>query len=52
MKNTTEKVKKMLSSAQMHNAEKLKKQQDYYKRLTSNGVAKKQSYNVKPISAI
>lgn len=50
--NTTETLKKILETAPTNDMEKLKKQQKYYKRLTQNGTAQKQTYNLKPVSAI
>ncbi|MCK5717464.1 MAG: hypothetical protein KAH77_08245 [Thiomargarita sp.] len=52
MKTTTSQVKNVLDKKPVKNAEKLKKQQEYYKRLTQTGIAKKQTYQLKPISAI
>jgi len=52
MNNTSEKLTKVLSNKPVNNIEKLKKQQDYYKRLVETGTAKKQTYTLKPISAI
>jgi len=52
MNTTSEALKKILETATINDMEKLKKQQDYYKRLTQNGTAKKQTYNLKPVSAI
>ncbi|MDM8559282.1 hypothetical protein [Candidatus Parabeggiatoa sp. HSG14] len=52
MNTITNKLEKTLVNTPVSDKEKLKKQQEYYKRLTKNGVAKKQMYSLKPISAI
>jgi predicted ATP-grasp superfamily ATP-dependent carboligase len=52
MNTTTSKLKNILDSQPVKNADKLKKQQEYYKKLTETGIAKKQTYKLKPISAI
>ncbi len=52
MKNPSAKLSKLLKEPKVKDAEKLKKQQDYYRRLSETGTAKKQTYNLKPISAI
>lgn len=52
MNNTSEKLAKVLINKPINNIEKLKKQQEYYKRLVETGTAKKQTYSLKPISAI
>lgn len=52
MKNTGEKIKDILKGRQVKDQEKLHKQQKYYERLTKKGIAKKQTYNLKAISAI
>lgn len=52
MKSTSNDLEKMLVHRLINDAEKLKKQQEYYKRLIKSGTAKKQTYNLKPISAI
>lgn len=51
-KTTSKKLSKALSSQLVSNADKLKKQQEYYSRLIKTGTAKKQTYNLKPLSAI
>lgn len=45
-------VKDVVKKQVAHDPEKLKSQQEYYKRLIDKGIAKKQSYNLKPISAL
>lgn len=52
MNNTAKKLTKVLTNKPVNNIEKLKRQQEYYKRLVETGTAKKQTYNLKPISAI
>lgn len=52
MANIDERLQDALSSKPIKNKEKLKKQQEYYRRLSKSGVAKKQTYNLKPLSAI
>ncbi len=52
MNTTSETLKKILETAPINDQEKLKKQQDYYKRLVQNGTAQKQTYNLKSVSAI
>lgn len=52
MNTTTSNLKNILDNQPVKNYKKLKKQQEYYKRLTEMGIAKKQTYNLKPLSAI
>lgn len=52
MNTTSETLKKLLETAPINDMEKLKKQQYYYKRLTQDGIAQKQTYNLKSVSAI
>ena len=52
MDNTTGKLKYTLNNKNIKNKEKLERQQEYYRRLTKEGVAQKQTYNLKPISSI
>lgn len=49
---TSNKLSKVLSNQPVSNADKLKKQQEYYNRLIKTGTAKKQTYSLKPLSAI
>lgn len=51
MNDITEKVASVLNR-EPPNARKLKEQQAYYLKLKKEGIAVKQEYNVKPISAI
>ncbi len=46
------KLRETLSKSVVKDQEKLKKQQEYYKELSSKGVAQKQTYSLKPLSAI
>lgn len=52
MSNTSEKLEKMLGSNLVKDNEKLKKQQEYYRKLSNKGLTQKQTYNLKPISSI
>jgi hypothetical protein len=52
MENTSERLEMALSSRPVKNPEKLRRQQSYYKRLSNNGVAKKETYNLKPLASI
>ena len=52
MRNVTRSLEGVLSSSLVRDNEKLKRQQEYYLRLKKEGVAKQQSYSLKPISAI
>jgi hypothetical protein len=52
MKSTSNDLEKMLQNKPVNDAEKLQKQQEYYKRLVKTGTAIKQTYSLKPISAI
>ena len=45
-------LKKAISETQAKNESKLKKQQEYYHRLAKQGIAKKETYSLKPVSAI
>lgn len=49
---TTEKLSKVLAGEHVSDKQKLKKQQEYYQRLVKTGTAKKQTYNLKSVSAI
>ncbi len=49
---TSKKLSKVLSNQPVSNTDKLKKQQEYYNRLIKIGTAKKQTYSLKPLSAI
>ena len=52
MNNTAKKLTKVLTDKPVNNIEKLKRQQEYYKRLVETGTAKKQTYNLKPRTEI
>lgn len=52
MKSTEEKIKEALGKFIIKDKEKLEKQQAYYKKLTTNGIAKKQQFNLKALSLI
>ncbi|MBV1898345.1 MAG: hypothetical protein KUG63_03110 [Cycloclasticus sp.] len=52
MTSTTDALKEVLDNVPISDLEKLKKQQSYYQRLIKNGTARKQVYNLKPVSAI
>lgn len=52
MKSASNELEKMLENKPVNNAKKLQQQQEYYKRLVEAGTAKKQTYSLKPISAI
>lgn len=52
MNNPSTEISKLLKEPQVKDPEKLKKQQDYYRRLSETGTAKKQTYNLRPISTI
>ncbi len=52
MISTHSKLDKLLKSYPIQDPQKLKKQQDYYRRLSEAGIARKQTYNLKPISVI
>lgn len=52
MTKIAEEVEKVVKDREVHNLEKLKSQQEYYKRLSDKGIVKKQSYDLKPISAL
>jgi len=52
MENTSDKLKKVLDSVPVRDKKKLELQQKYYKRLSYDGIAKKQTYNLKPMSAV
>ncbi len=49
---TDERVDAVLKSMPVKDADKLKKQQNYYERLSKKGIAQKETYNLKPISCI
>jgi|SaaInlStandDraft_3_1057020.scaffolds.fasta_scaffold74673_2 hypothetical protein len=52
MKAISNDLEKILANKPVNNAEKLQKQQEYYKRLIETGTAKKQTYSLRSISAI
>jgi len=52
MNSTSEKLKNVLENKPVKNQEKLEKQQNYYKKLSNNGIAKKQTYKLKSLSSI
>ncbi len=52
MSSVVKGVKEVVVKNRANNPEKLKSQQDYYKRLNDEGIAKKNNYNLKPVSAI
>lgn len=52
MNTTTKQLIKIINNKPVNNEFKLVSQQKYYERLQKIGVAKKQTYNLKPISAI
>lgn len=52
MKTASGKLEKTIANNSLKNKEKFRKQQEYYQRLSKSGVAKKQTYNLKPLSAI
>ena len=54
MNETTigKKLSETLSKVVIKDQEKLKKQREYYQKLSNNGVARKQTYSLKPLSAI
>lgn len=54
MQDIEERISKAIDKEKQKpkNTDKLKHQQDYYKRLSKSGIAQKQAYNVKAISAI
>ncbi len=49
---TTEKLSELLAKQNVSDKNKLQKQQEYYQRLIKSGTAKKQTYNLKSVSAI
>lgn len=49
---TTDRIGAVLKSMPVKDADKLKKQQSYYKSLSKKGIAQKETYNLKPISCI
>ena len=52
MNSVTERLEKLAKEKPVRDPAKLAKQQEYYERLKQSGIAKKQPYNIKPISAI
>ena len=52
MVQISEELKKALSTNLVVDKKKLQRQQDYYQRLSKSGVAKKQTYRLKPLSTI
>ena len=46
------KLNETLSKVVVKDKKKLKKQQEYYQKLSKKGVARKQTYSLKPLSAI
>ena len=49
---TTDKLPELLAKQHVSDKKKLQKQQEYYQRLIKSGTAKKQTYNLKSVSAI
>lgn len=47
-----DKLNAALSTGIVKDREKLQKQQKYYEKLTKKGVIRKQTYSLKPLSAI
>lgn len=52
MNDFDEKLVQLIKLTRPVDGEKLKKQQKYYQRLSNKGITQKQTYNLKPISAI
>ena len=52
MASTAEKLSKTLRNNKASNRAKLSKQQKYYDQLVKKGVAKRKSYNIKPLSSV
>ncbi len=52
MKKITDDLKSTLEQKVVKDNDKLKKQQRYYQRLKKGGIAQKQTYSLKAISAI
>ncbi len=51
MTKIADEVKRIVKERTVHDPEKLKSQEAYYKRLCEEGIAKKQGYNLRPASA-
>lgn len=51
-KTTTAKLKLMLEEKKINDKKKLSRQQAYYHRLKSKGIAQAENYNLRPIAAI
>ena len=45
-------VQDVVKKRVVHDPAKLKSQQEYYKRLLDKGIAKKQDYDLKPLSVL
>jgi hypothetical protein len=52
MKNITENLKSILNNNTPTNKNNLERQNAYYKDLVKKGIAKKETYKLKPVSAI
>lgn len=52
MKNINKHLKETLISNTVQNKKKLKHQQEYYRRLQKQGIAQKQTYNLKSTAAL
>lgn len=52
MQNASDNIRKIIENTVVKDPRKLQKQQDYYNKLSIKGIAKKQTYNLKPVSAI
>ncbi len=52
MTQVRKKLEKVLAAKPVRDSDKLQVQQAYYQRLRKAGIAKKQAYKLKPLSAI
>ncbi len=52
MAQVRKKLEKILVAKPVKDRNKLQAQQEYYQRLKNSGIAKKQTYSLKPLSAI
>ena len=52
MDSVTEKLVELVAEKPVRDPAKLARQQKYYERLKQKGIAKKQPYNIKPISVL
>lgn len=52
MKSISQQLEKIVLSNSIKDKNNLIKQQKYYERLKKEGIARKQTYNLKPVSAI